>query len=227
MCAEGLADLSANKQVNMLLTVHRDAQPVENDRRLLETSIGHGFMHVKRLLLGMLRKLAKRQHGQTPKEGIDSAMHQARLTIATVIAVLPLIASAQSGANQAQQQCAGFSGSDYIKCLSDSMDRQGGRSPAGSSAAAPPQVLARTLATYLNAGWKIESFSYGQRFKAERQKELFENRGGAFVGGAIALASVPNGADYRYLLSRNTKWVMCVIPEEDGEWREGRCTPLN
>lgn len=154
-------------------------------------------------------------------------MNQARLAFAMLVATIPLTTLAQSGANQAQQQCAGFSGSDYIKCLSDSMDRQGGRAPAGGSASAPPQVVARTLAGYLNAGWRIESFTYGQRFKAERQKELFETRGGALVGGAIALASVPNGAEYRYLLSRNTKWVMCVLPEDDGEWREGRCAPLN
>ncbi len=81
----------------------------------------------------------------------------------------------------------------------------------------------RSMSALLNDGWRIESMNYGQVF--EREFHSASNPANSFQ--AWALASVPKGLEYNFLLSKSGKWIVCVIIGPAVGDAKSRCRALN
>ena len=98
--------------------------------------------------------------------------------------------------------------------------------PANAQDATTWKPVPRGMSALLDEGWRIESVAHNQVFKRERESATFGNSLQE-IAGVLAIASVPDGNEYNFLLSKGGKWVVCVLSSPRPDAAFSRCRALN
>lgn len=85
------------------------------------------------------------------------------------------------------------------------------------------KAVDRSLSALLNEGWRVESMNYNQVL--EREFHSANNAVNSFQ--AWALAAVPKGLEYNFLLSKGGKWIVCIVIGPAVDDAKSRCRALN